>query len=277
MNRHRRSSASNSPPRLALALVALAAAPACATDPAASDATSPLADGAAGADGEGGGGMDSGGDAALPMCRAREGRILIDTDPATGTPCGGCDPGFDASGVISSASPGRFVLDRCPPGAACAEIPLQFEVIATGYEQTLPVGALVELRYRERSMGIAGTSYTLSVRNLPEWEGVTNPVATSDFWHLVLSEGMGPPAEAPFSVTLRRLDCAGVLGGGAREEYRLVFGGPDGGATLELGQGESGTVELAGQEWGITVLRSSVSSNTDQPPPDAWWALGGPP
>lgn len=271
MNCRRHSFAADSLSRCALALLALTAAPACATDPAASDANSRLTDGAAGADGEGGG---------LPTCPATNLGFFIQTDPLpTGSceTCGSGVVGLDARGVIASASPGRFILDRCSPGAACTEPGVEFEVQAYGYDQTLPAGAYVEVRFQELATEHHGSSYTLSVRNLPEWEGATNPVSTWDGWYLVLSDGLGMPPGAPFTLTSRAFDCSGFAGA-LSVDYRVAFGDADGGASVELGEGDSATVLLAGQEWRIRLLRSSWRDRSVfYSGPHAWWALGAPP
>ena len=229
---------------------------------------------AAGAGGSaGGGGADAGGaggagaDAGSTCEPGGVGAIqmALEPDPTTA----GSPKVVELTGHITAKTPKGFTLDSCHPSAACSPSLSKVSYDVHGKKQSppdidWPVGAYVTVRYAFEFTGIGSTLATLSVRNLPSWEGSANPVSSSEQWYLLATHGYLKHPQAPFEVAEGTVD-------GCPLNYQLLVRAP-GGAWTKLAQGQSGSVVVNGWRYDIFVVSSNTALWSDADPPFSWWA-----
>ncbi|MBI3202783.1 MAG: hypothetical protein HYZ29_14690 [Myxococcales bacterium] len=225
---------------------------------------------AGGGGGAGGGGAGGGGADAGPTCQPGGLRFIMALDPdptAAGSP-----KIIDLEGYITAKASKGFTLDSCHPSAACSPSLTTVSYDVHGKQSPpdidWPVGAYVTVRYAFAFTGSESTLATLSVRNLPSWEGSTNPVSTSERWYLLATHGYLKHPQAPFEVAEGKVD-------GCPHNYQLLVR-PPGGAWTTLVQGQSGSVVVNGWRYDISVVSSNRALWSDADPPFSWWATSVP-
>ena len=228
---------------------------------------------AAGAGGSaGGGGADAGGaggagaDAGSTCEPGGVGAIqmALEPDPTTA----GSPKVVELTGHITAKAPKGFTLDSCHPSATCSPSLTKVSYNVLGKQSPpdidWPVGAYVTVQYAFAFTGSESTVATLSVRNLPSWEGSANPVSSSEQWYLLATHGYLEHPQAPFEVAQSEVD-------GCPLNYQLLVRAP-GGAWTALVQGQSGSVVVSGWRYDIYVVSSNTALWSDADPPFSWWA-----
>lgn len=223
----------------------------------------------------GGGGADAGGaggaDAdAGSTCQPGGLRFVmaLEPDPTTA----GSPNVVELTGHITAKAAKGFTLDSCHPSAACPPTLTKVSYDVHGKQLppdiAWPVGAYVTVRYAFEFTGSESTLATLSVRNLPSWEGSANPVSSSEQWYLLATHGYLKHPQAPFEVAEGKVD-------GCPQNFQLLVRAP-GGAWTTLVQGQSGSVVVGGWRYDISVVSSNTALWSDADPPFSWWATSAP-
>ena len=227
---------------------------------------------AAGAGGSaGGGGADAGGVGgagadAGSTCQpgGQQFFIALEPDPTTA----GSPKVVELTGHLTAKTPKGFTLDSCHPSATCSPSLTKVSYNVLGKQSPpdidWPVGAYVTVQYAFAFTGSESTVATLSVRNLPSWEGSANPVSSSEQWYLLATHGYLKHPQAPFEVAQSEVD-------GCPLNYQLLVRAP-GGAWTTLVQGQSGSVVVSGWRYDISVVSSNRALWPDADPPFSWWA-----
>jgi hypothetical protein len=182
-------------------------------------------------------------------------------------------------GEVMKSATNAFTLDSCPPSADCVPMSSQFTFSAPGLAAKIPLGAFVEVQIEVQHPW--GCEQRLMVRNLPIWDGLTNPVATGRRLYLAASDG-SPHAfdDAPFAIEKRALGCAPDAGpscGETADDYALRFHPADHpeqpGVLVPMGSTWTWQPNLSGEmpAWSIRNLRSYVSGMCDDYWNWAWW------
>lgn len=261
-------------PHAGVSWMAVVVAIGCSETPAnsaqglAADGAAAGAGGAAGA-GAGGGGAAGGG--GPPACSLPDSRIAISID-AVGD--GGALREWDASGAITARDASSFVLDTCAPSAGCTPTPTTVRVEAPGIDLGLEAGAFVEVRYRAAAYNGGQIAASVSVTNLPIWDGRPNPVSSVAGLRFVASEGGLAHPGLPFELSSTARACAPPPAGQGVAYAVLVRPG-DAGPWTTLEQGASTTLVASDVSWQITVVRAFQLFGQDRPDPFAWWAAAG--
>ncbi|XXX82349.1 hypothetical protein WMF30_26695 [Sorangium sp. So ce134] len=260
-------------------------------------------DGTGGADGTGGGdaggsggGGGNGGDGAdcpLPAqdsltwsLTTLEGDTLPPAEPADGAG----EPPVELSiqGRIVSSSVGAITLDVCPPDADCVPSLTTLTLAARGLPDVLvPEGVLVELRFQSQHGTNGYTDFTamhFTLENLPEWGGLSNPVAADDRIWLAAHDRFvtgGPNALTaafdPFLV--ERLDvCFSTHAGNPVYAMQLSMPG-SAPSSVTLGAGEDAAIHVTGAHGGDYVFRNLRSFEYLHPSHEFayWLAYAGAP
>lgn len=263
------------PPRVALCL-ALAAAG--ATVACGSDVTLE----ATGAGGGGGSGATStssassgtggGGGGGLP-CGATHDALDFSMQTWDGLSLG-CGTGFAEpqgtftyEGTLQQTADGQLTIDSCSPAADCLPMVSTLRVSAQGLSPYLRTGSYVRVTvYVAQPMGC---EQAFTIVNLPEWDGVPNPVTPERRLWLAGADGTTQTLQdSPFGIEELPLGCHE---GGAGDDYALrFFSAADPGGGLTLGMGQTGYLEAGpGEAWIVRNLRSFESGAPD----DFWdWA-----
>ena len=227
---------------------------------------------AAGAGGSaGGGGADAGGAGgagadAGSTCQPGGRRFVMALEPDP--TLAGSPKVVELAGRVTAKAPKGFTLDSCHPSATCSPSLTKVSYNVLGKQSPpdidWPLGAYVTVRYAFEITGSGSTLATLSVRNLPSWEGSANPVSSSEQWYLLATHGYLKHPQAPFEVAEGTVD-------GCPLNYQLLVRAP-GGAWTKLAQGQSGSVVVNGWRYDIFVVSSNTALWSDADPPFSWWA-----
>ena len=227
---------------------------------------------AAGAGGSaGGGGADAGGAGgagadAGSTCQPGGRRFVMALEPDP--TLAGSPKVVELAGRVTAKAPKGFTLDSCHPSATCSPSLTKVSYNVLGKQSPpdidWPLGAYVTVRYAFEITGSGSTLATLSVRNLPSWEGSANPVSSSEQWYLLATHGYLKHPQAPFEVAQSEVD-------GCPLNYQLLVRAP-GGAWTALVQGQSGSVVVSGWRYDIYVVSSNTALWSDADPPFSWWA-----
>ncbi|WP_437980924.1 hypothetical protein [Sorangium sp. So ce117] len=238
------------------------------------------------------GGAGGGGGAAECSIPAMD-RITWSLSAADGTTFSSEDPAGEAGdpptqrsieGRIVSSAPGEITIDSCAPDADCDQALTTLTLAASGLPDVLvPEGAFVRFDFqaqRERSGYGDYDDYTamhLTVENLSEWRGLSNPVATDDRVWLAAHERFvtgGPNAlTAAFDpFTVERLDvCFSTEAG--NPVYALRFSMADASpSSVTLNAGEEASIHITGAHAGDYTFRNLRSFEYAEPGHEfAYW------
>lgn len=201
-------------------------------------------------------------------CAVAGQHIEVTLDP---NPIGTSSPEWQTTGAIDASQENSFVIDTCPPGSGCAPTFVKVVIEAPGLHQVLPVGAFINLHVVTHHYGYNNVATMLSVRNVPTWQGIVNPVSNVERWYLLTSEQSLEHPDAPFQVSSHALQCPLPTEGGAGKLHELTFTDP-GGSSTTLGHGQPATLKMAGQTWNVQVLRAFEPYGFDYPDPYTWYA-----
>ena len=217
--------------------------------------------GGADAGGAGGAGADAG-----STCQPGGRRFVMALEPDP--TLAGSPKVVELAGRVTAKAPKGFTLDSCHPSATCSPSLTKVSYNVLGKQSPpdidWPLGAYVTVRYAFEITGSGSTLATLSVRNLPSWEGSANPVSSSEQWYLLATHGYLKHPQAPFEVAEGTVD-------GCPLNYQLLVRAP-GGAWTKLAQGQSGSVVVNGWRYDIFVVSSNTALWSDADPPFSWWA-----
>ena len=110
-------------------------------------------------------------------------------------------------GVVVDSTPSSFVLESCHADAGCETRLSYFD--GGGYVLfDLPLGAFVEVEVAASTLWTCQLKMVAS--NLPEWNGLQNPVSTLEHSWLVVSDShsvLEEHGDMPFALATRRLHC----------------------------------------------------------------------
>ncbi|MBX3126298.1 MAG: hypothetical protein KF718_06255 [Polyangiaceae bacterium] len=194
--------------------------------------------------------------------------IALDPEPKiTGSP-----NVWEVTGHIATKTGKGFTLDSCRPSAACSpsltEVSYDVHGKLSPPDVDWPIGAYVTVRYTSEFYASGSTMATLSVRNLPAWDGAANPVSSSEQWYLLATEGYLTHPQAPFEVTEEAV-------AGCPRSHAVRIRAP-GGEWTTVAQGQSGSVIVDDWSYDLSVVRAYTAPCCDYPPPFAWWATSTP-
>ncbi|APR84533.1 Hypothetical protein A7982_09882 [Minicystis rosea] len=187
--------------------------------------------GVGGAGGEGGFGGQGGTGGGGETCERTYDRFSFSLVDANGTAigCSAAMPGvmneLTIQGVVLERSDKTLTIDTCPPDVDCdSDATYHLEVDSPGFYMSAPIGSFIEIAAKT-AFGWGCTS-TLVGRNLPDWDGVPNPVSTEPWLHFVGVDGLSQAPEGlPFSVWTTALGCTptseGCGGGNNPDDYRF--------------------------------------------------------
>jgi hypothetical protein len=266
----------------ALSLLLLLAAPACsreilapqeatASSTGASTASSTGA-GAGGAGGTGGGGGMGGGGGA-PSCVETYDSMSVALVTWDGKTFGcGADAGdYELSArLVNKPVDGLFVLDSCSPSAVCKPqlSTLSITVTDSSYYAEINDGAYVKVHFAIEPLETGGCRQRIQIKNLPTWDGVTNPVDPGErLWFFGADGGLDTFPDTPVVVTKEALDCVppGQAPACGAQDYDLRFR-PAGDASspgVLVPMGKQGYLVPGSETYGgleIRNLRSSTSA-----------------
>jgi hypothetical protein len=280
---------------LALLLPLLAA---CSSSPA-NENTGNGSGGAGGSGNGGAGGSGNGGAGGAETCDiGTQDKVTWSLTLPSGQAYPPADPAADKGkppvditlvGQVKESDPGTIRIDTCSPAADCIPLIATLTISAKGLPaQPIPKGALVQLHYRsEYGTDTHTTSYTamhLVIENVPNWDGLPNPVATGQNLWLAAHEHFvtgGPNSLTasfdPFLV--ERVDlCTKSDTGNPVYAMRFAMKDIADGKTLLLKPGEEGKlVVAAGATAGTYTLHNLRSFDyLDANQELAYWIVGAP-
>jgi hypothetical protein len=179
---------------------------------------------------------------------------------------------WNATGAVVGRTETTFDLDTCSPAADCLPQIVTIKVEAPGLELPIPVDAYVQVHLETHDYAITRLRTSFSVRNLPEWDGSLNPVASHEDWYLLTNEQLLAHPEASFALTPLQLTCATGTGK-TPKAYDVEISVANGGPSVVISQHESAQVAAGGQDWNIRLLRAFHWEGTEEIDPFSWWAV----
>jgi hypothetical protein len=200
---------------------------------------------------------------------------ITPSDFNSGPPCSAV--GWERTGRVVKTSENWFSLDTCAPTADCTATYTDVGVAAEGLKLWVPHEAFVTVKY-SRGTCWENLAERLSVRNVANWDGTTNPVSQKSNLYLAATDGVADHAEAPFSVSYLPLGCGSgepSCEGLKADDHVFVFtvGPGDPGTKVSMGQ----TITLVSPDpMDVHNLRSYRSGNCNDDWNWAWWATWAP-
>lgn len=236
--------------------------------------------------GEGGQGGDGGQGAASPTSNGGGG---------AGPACGRSDDRFDMAlyaedssewgctigpktavgsyaieGAVIYADAVTITVDSCPPNVACDDFTLTtVDFTAPNLVNLVPVGAFVRIE-AEVVAGMSCAHY-LTVRNLPEWGGISSPFPSDHIWLAGGDGGLDATPSLPFALSAQSLDCQPE---GSGDDYSIRF--EAGADLLELRMGEETDWLTEQFPYRARNLRSFESGSLDGGGDWAFWITASP-
>jgi hypothetical protein len=173
---------------------------------------------------------------------------------------------LELSGRVVSSEPEKLTIDSCSPLADCAPLINTLDFKAPGLSLTIPVDSYVSMQVRVDIP--MGCSHELMIQNLPEWDGLPNPVFAGRHLWLAAADGViATLPDAPFAVTALPLGCSPEP---QRDAYSLLFTSPSSKAEVSLKMGESS--DWYWQPTSMMTVRNLRSFETGQV--DDYWNWG---
>lgn len=174
---------------------------------------------------------------------------------------------FVYEGVLQQVQEGELTVDSCSPLADCAPMVSTLRVSAAGLSPYLQSGCYVRVTvYVAQPMGC---EHAFTIVNLPEWDGVPNPVTSERRLWLAGADGtVQTLPSSPFGIEKLPHGCHQEPPG---DDYALRFfrsTEPASGVTVNMGQ--TGYLDVGPNDgWILRNLRSYETGAPD----DFWnWA-----
>lgn len=174
---------------------------------------------------------------------------------------------FVYDGTLQQTQDGELTVDSCSPLADCLPMVSTLRISAPGLSPYLRSGSYVRVTmYVAQPMGC---EQAFTIVNLPEWDGVPNPVTPERRLWLAGADGTAQTLQdSPFGIEKLPLGCSEGTPG---DDYALRFfpaSDPAGGVTV--GMGQTAYLEVGTNDaWILRNLRSYESGVPD----DFWnWA-----
>jgi hypothetical protein len=221
--------------------------------------------------GQGPGGDPSGGGGDAPECGRTDDRFQMAVYPYD-TSEWGCTLGgktaagtFFTEGVVVYADEATVTVDGCPPNADCdAFLLTTVDVAAEGLALPVPMGAFVRI---EVAVSVSeGCEHYLTIKNLPEWNGLSSSFATNHLWLAAGDGGLGATETSGLMVVAEALGC---YPDSSDEDHRLRF--LLGAQSLTLAMGEEEDWIAQGHGYRARNLRSFSNGFQDADQAFGWW------
>ncbi len=174
-------------------------------------------------------------------------------------------------GEVIGADDSGVVIDTCPPNAFCEPSVFKLSYSAPDLKATVPLGVFVDVSVRVDMPW--GCSHELKIVNLPQWEGLTNPIPVEHLWVAAADGTYGTLPDSPFKIGLIELPCWGPEEWS--KSYSLHFETLDATPPVTVAMGS--TVEWiwnSGHYMTVRNLRSFETGYDDDDWNWGWWLTG---